>query len=130
MTPAKAKTWIPIIGLLISTVAGSFYAAQHQGSGPENHEEPLREHNGDPLAHPPLRDELRECMALGNRLEALRDDQQAVAARLVRLVASDLERDSRKRALAANEAEEEFRRLLRSGASLEDAMIGALRYRR
>lgn len=90
----------------------------------------LLEHNMADAAHPPLREKQAECKEKLDKalkdLETLREDQILFIARLVRLVASDMERDSRKKAAYATRAEVIFKRKVHDGESLEDAYTAAI----
>jgi hypothetical protein len=128
----KAKSYLTLIGIGFSLIASLYAGAMTVWGqiGQVVTREDLSDHNLLREAHPPLRDRYDACedqarLAL-KRVEELRADQVMMMGRLARIIAADMERDPRKRAMRAEAAENALKRRVRHGEALEDAFVMAL----
>ena len=100
-------------------------------------ENKLQEHNVNDKSHPFIINTTKECEdkveALSKRVEESHETQIALGARLVRLLAADMETNRNLKASSANYYEQEFRHKIRKGMVVEEAILESLRepnYRR
>lgn len=88
-------------------------------------------HNIASKAHPSLHEKidilLKEQKSIKETLEKSREDEIALGERIISLLAAEREPDRNKKAAAASFYREEYRRLIRKGLSIEDAMLESLR---
>lgn len=91
----------------------------------------IASHNNQLVAHPSILDKLNKieelCTKNGSDIRATREDAIALGERLVSLLAADKTTDHAKRAAVATFYREEYRRLIRRGFSVDDAVLEALR---
>jgi len=128
----KVKSYLTIVGISLSLIASIYAGVSVLWSkiGDVVTNEKLIDHNLHKDAHPPLREaqndiEDKADMAL-RKVEELHTDQVMMMARLIRLVAADVERDPRRKSQKASIAEQAFRRGVLRGDGLEEAFLTAL----
>lgn len=88
-------------------------------------------HDKNEKAHPFILQSIKEydikVSAAEKAVEEARESQVALGARLVRMLATEQEPNKALKAAAANYYEDEYKRLIRKGATVEEAMLDSLR---
>lgn len=117
-------------GAVLSAALWSY--AHYQSLATDNEVvEVVEAHNKASNAHPSTYDTLQLLLKEQRELKAIvqqgRADDVMLGERLVSLIAADREPDRNRKAQAATWYREEYRRLVRKGETIEDALLQALR---
>jgi len=124
------KHWAQLILALVG-IAGIVWGFISSLAGNIVTETKLQEHNTNDKSHPTIVNNTKECEgkveALSKRVEESYETEIALGSRLVRLLASDMESNRNLKAASANYYEQEFRRNIRKGQTVEEAILEALR---
>lgn len=126
----KAKAWLQILGVVFG-LAGGLYTGVASVWTRVAMKTELLDHNLAPRAHPPILEIVDRCeakaMAAQGRIEELRADQVSMGARMVRMLAAELENRPALRAARASFYEDQYRGLVHRGLPVEEATLEALR---
>jgi hypothetical protein len=126
----KLKNWLQLF-LAICGAIGVVWGFLSSLSNNIVTDSKLQEHNINEKSHPFIISSTKECEgkveALSKRIEESHDTEVALGARLVRLLASDMETNRNLKAASASYYEQEFRHKIRKGMSIEEAILESLR---
>jgi hypothetical protein len=126
----RLKGWLGLMGTLFAIITGAYTGVMTLWGNVTTDTE-LLAHNDNPISHSALRnqiDDLRERVELcGKRVDEEHSATVELGARLVRIDSADRERKHELKAAAATYYETEYRRLIRRGTPVFDAVLEAMR---
>lgn len=129
-TSEKIKHWVQLF-LAVSAAVGIIYGFLSSIKNNIITEKDLQLHNTDDNSHPIIVKNLEVCEgkveSLSKRIEEAHEVEIALGAKLVRILAADMESNRNLKAAAANYYEQEFRHKIRKGLSIEEALLESLR---
>lgn len=129
----QTSGWLSLLALVIGLLGSAFTAWSFIYGKAESvvTVDDLDRHNTDDKSHPSITKSVKDVEVkidvVAKNVEESRDVQIALGARLVRMLAAEAESNKNLKAAAANYYEQEFLILVRKGASVEEAMMQALR---
>jgi len=126
----RLKGWLGLMGTLFAIITGAYTGVMTLWGNVTTDQE-LLAHNESPIAHSVVRNQLEDMKErvelLGKRVDEEHSATVELGARLVRIDAADRERTHTLKAAAATYYETEFRRLIRKGVPVFDAVLEAMR---